>query len=407
MADNMTTELEGGPGPEGQLNTKSELDPQSVVTFIYRGENPYMRFLARGLQERGMSVSVREISDDQFDSFQKSLRQFRGQQPSLDEEKKHTYSLPQGEERKAAFEILQEKEEAATKEFSEYRKQQATTLIGPIEGIAVTDYTMKNNTLAIVGREHQIRGYDALEWENITEPGVREKLAPIIEQIRAAGKIPVLLQRHIGDHIEIDNLTETEREETMSIAKEIISGGIYYRYLPSLMGEDTEAKKDSIRDRLLDRKDYKRDGIYAALIKKNFDVPIISDTDFGFTNVNQGPTDSGSSGQSNIVEILQNMGINPENTVLLADHHLRKIQAQEVQERGLDKVEIVRICPCCLIMSGGHPEEQEFGEELQKRGFRLFPIQIEADNKAIDNLMQSIEQKRAEIEAQKLTASLP
>lgn len=156
MADNMTTELEGQ-GPEGQLDTKSEIEPNSVVTFVYRGENPFLISLVQHLKNSGIPVDAREISNEDYKS-----------------------NTPEG----------------------------LRTLIGPISGVIVTDETLRKVVSGTPGcyavsAEYAQQEADTEAYANRGENSV-DKVAsaakPVIDQILKAGKIPVVYEDHLGDH---------------------------------------------------------------------------------------------------------------------------------------------------------------------------------------------------------------
>ena len=61
MADMTQAEVEGK-GPEGQLNTKSEIEPTPTVSVLYRRGNEMMSQLVQRLAGRDLKVVDRSIS---------------------------------------------------------------------------------------------------------------------------------------------------------------------------------------------------------------------------------------------------------------------------------------------------------------------------------------------------------
>lgn len=318
------TEIEGV-GPEQQLNTQSELDPRSVVTFVYRGENPYMRFLARGLQARGVPVNVREVSMEAYDQYCRSLGE----------------NIKTFEDVHSRYQRLPEEE----------RVKLAESIIPPLDsnqGLVVTDLTLRLETETLFGRK-VIRGYQLLEWGRSTdEQEVVEKLTPLIDQIRAAGKQPVVLQAQLGDHI-------------------------------SFIKELADPRGNSYT--------------YVALIQKNFDIPVIP-----FEQLEN--RDDFNMEHNNLPALLKKIGVDSSDAVLLIDHHLYYLKKHIVLERGFGSVEVARICPCCLANTGDIATDK-----LLELGFKLFPAQVEPDNEVIDKLMGRIEETEAEIEAEEPSPS--
>lgn len=180
----MSAEL-GGPRPDQQLNTQSERDPRSFVTFVYRGDNLYMRFLVDGFKAKGIPTISREVSHEDLDAHFDAVKQ----EPK-------------------------DKQASALKSFIE-----------PLQGVVVTDITF-DNVFANVLRTRTpfghstVNAYDALEWDEGGEQDVVAALGPVVEQITASGKKPVALRENLGDHVrfhaapgEIKREREAERAE--------------------------------------------------------------------------------------------------------------------------------------------------------------------------------------------------
>lgn len=371
----MSAEIPTGPRPEQGLNTKSELDPKPVVTFVYRGENPYMRFLVNGFKTRGVPTIVREVSSEEFGEYAK-----------------------------------------VSKEEDDPKQASLKTLIGLLQGVVVSDMTFDNVFRHFLRTETpfghpEISAYDVLDWGEGGEKGIVATLRPVIEQITSNGKKPVALQTHLGDHIRI-KLDPDEREQLRPIEKEIN---------PRL---DDQVSKESGESA----------SIYAAILKKNFDVPVISSSTFAkssqqtpenpdiarFIELNGREKAVAVFGKMlvpeahpnpvTIIDLLGKMGVPVEKTVLLLDHNTeRYINHNEIRALSEKGVEVALICPCCLVLnvdrefgfreSGMSLKQSELRQKsFKKMGARVFPIERpEPDDKLIERLMDLVQKKRPEI----------
>ncbi len=332
------TEAEGK-GPEGSLNTQSELDPKSVVTFVYRGENPYMRVLARGLQARGIPTDVHELSVDRYNVYvQEIVKGYTDRNRPRDRD-------------------LIDNLMAADQE---YKAQLIGPLVNSSQGIIVTDITTSKDVEKFTS-DRSVNAYEAIARGQNFEQEFIGQLTPVIAQIKSEGKNPALLTHRIADHLPvIEEPNDEQRKQLTQAEREILNENKNMGW----HGPEPEEMQ------------------FAAMVKKNFDIPVIAN----FYNRET----------QNILEILKERGLDPENTVLLVDHHIYNFSREEVKQTGFGEVPIVRICPCCLAKFGGD-EEAIAGGRLQTLGFKLFPIQVEPNNEAIDNLMGMIEEKRAEL----------
>jgi hypothetical protein len=144
----MLQEFREGQVPEQPINKQSEKDPNSVVTFIYRGNNPFMRALVLGARNNGLVVNSREISDEAY------------------------------------------KEKGSD----------AKELLGEVSGIVVTDGTLSKLVAEVMPEEQTaLNAYEALGGLDSAESIVRMAL-PVIEGIRKLGRIPVILNARLEDH---------------------------------------------------------------------------------------------------------------------------------------------------------------------------------------------------------------
>ncbi len=378
MADNMTETSETS-GAEQSLNTQSEKDPNSVVSFVYVGENPYMRFLAQGLEQRGVPVNVHEVKPEAYRNFLKTA-----------EEK----WIP------VSNEIMKLKEDDPIRrekrqQYFNFKRDLLAQTVGDVQGIAVTDLSFGENSHAPVSAIlhlpaiNGIRSFEGSDNQfEIPETEMIDKIGSFIRQIDAAGKKPVILQCHMGDHF-YRELSQAERETITPIEEEILPSEI----IATASRPQGHEKVDAIEGA----------SIYTALIKKHFDLPVIPLTDFGFRSRLDGPsqTQYRYNQESNILALLEEKGLDPKETVLLIDQHVRYMSEDQIKDRGLDQVEVARVCPCCLDIR----HEVEGRDFLLQRGLKLFPTRLEPDPKAIESLMGTIDQKKAELAAKETEAT--
>lgn len=198
--------------------------------------------------------------------------------------------------------------------------------------------------------EALIPAYKALEgykhWSSIEN--IIADVTPIIEEIRQAGKIPVVETKKLGDHLA--GFTSDRGGNTA-----------FEDFMGNFSGEEIEQKTGIVKQNLGGYASF-----YSALLTKNFSI-----------------------GNDDKIAPIGNI-------VRIGDHHVF------YQEAATD-AEIAFICPCCIGLTS---TTSSANEKAMEYGYRLFPLKYSADiTPVIDNLMGMIEQKRAEIEAQKLSAA--
>lgn len=160
------TELEGQ-GPEGQLNTQSEKDPKSVVTFVYREGNPFMDRLASNSAQRGLNVQVKALSYKEVKSFA-GLSPYGG------------------------------KEENAPKRMALQK------LLGELAGVIVTDGTV-HQPVETLFENNTLSAYDALYARYDRMEGIEnlwQMVEPVIEELRETGIEPVVFDSGMADHLQ-------------------------------------------------------------------------------------------------------------------------------------------------------------------------------------------------------------
>jgi hypothetical protein len=317
---NMEQEMTGQKPVERQLNRTSETDPKSPVTFIYRGDNPFMKTLMEGLRSKGVTVHVKEISDDDYArSFHKG---------------------------NAAF----------------------GTLIGEVSGIVVTDQTL-NLPVSNVMTEglKPINAYDLLGGlESIGQ--VQNMVRPTVEAAERIGRKLVVLDSPLSDHTQRQLERILDYEQTQK----------YFYNVSEKYGQPM--------------------CIYSVIIHEAFGLPVIGTNE---SRYNRRDPDY-QMNFSSIVSSLEERNLSPEEVLVFADHHLRKLTPDEISLRKLDQVDIILGCPCCI---GAYRSESTaaYEEEIRKLGLKIFPLEVKAGTNTEDRLsklMEMIEQKRAELKAQ-------
>jgi hypothetical protein len=229
---------------------------------VYRGNNPYLNQIAEGLRELGCEVIVKKVPTTSF------------------------------EEGDSAVKI---------KDF-----------IGTVSGKIVTDYTLYKIVQELHPGADIVNAYDLLETESGSKiesvDDILGMVGPVIDEIRANGREPLILVEPLGNHI------------------------------GTFMSEE-------FREQQGEKERYSEfwDEWYASLIGKNFDVPVISKEEFHFI---KGPPFTRPEG--NVAQLLEARGISKEKAVVIVDHHIYKLQYDQVDRAGLSDIEIALICPCCI-----------------------------------------------------------
>jgi hypothetical protein len=335
----MEQEMTGQIPVEQQLNRTSEQDPNSVVTLVYRGANPFMRSLANGLRQKGMLIDQREISPEDYHRF--------------DEERTKLWKIEN------PFEYR-------TEEYQKFNAERADKLIrlqeghlGTLSGIVVADGTMRGKLAC----EH-ILAYHAIEEEQIsTYEDVVKKIGPVIDQLRHNKRYPVVLRNFLGEHYECGKLGNSQ--------------------------EISEKVKDELRGKEAPMRNYKQNFSFTYALKSAFNLPVIdldSYCDSPYTKK-----------VKNFAEVIRSFGIDSESAVILTDHHIYNMNyprgKEDYLKSGVADLDIVPICHCCI---GGDSEVQG---ALEDAGFKVYPLQYEGPKIApvVEKLAEMIEQKKEEL----------
>jgi len=263
------------------------------VTFVYRGTNPYMRALAKGMREAGANVSVTEVPVDTDEKILKDPDKLGG-------------------------------------------------IVGDIEGHVVTDDTLSTTVNEILD-QHTLNAYKLRHKSEVrTVEDVQDKLGPIIEEIRDQERVPVVLGFKINNH------------------------NANNEFPPSSAGTR---------------------GDYGKVISAEFNVPLLLQE---FMWRGGKPT-------ANLIDVLKEHDIDPEKAVLLADHHIYEINDDGIKESGLDQLQIIPVCPCCLGKGG------EFVQNLEDKGFNVFPIEHGSDTnttEAVESLSEKLKDDNSQQDAE-------
>lgn len=204
---------------EAEKTIEAENKPR--VTFVFRGDNSYLRFLADSLAKEGYDIDVRSIEPSDF-----FLDECLSRKPN-------------------------EKAEALIKNIA--------------GGKIVTDYTLEPAIREITG-ERAINAYWCLEEEDWkSKENITETLRPIIKEIREGNRIPVVLQDHLGDHI--GSMPFFKKKEQIKKLEQDV---------PMIMHAGT-------KERNLNEWDYKdriKGNAYSAVLNQELNIPVITLDDF-------------------------------------------------------------------------------------------------------------------------------
>jgi hypothetical protein len=228
----------------------------------------------------------------------------------------------------------------------EKKARVARLLLGeePISGLVVVDNTMRNLVNAILpSGQTAIEAYQTL-GDTETEEDIFELVNPLISELRNQGRKIAILNMNLRDH--------------------------------------------SYRDD------------YGNVISTLFNVPLIDVKEGKGVSVDNKYFLQGVEGD--VLNSLSEKGLEPEQVVLLADHHLRYLPSETVEALGLNKVELALVCPCCINFSmdvTGDSGASEYMHQITALGMKLYPgvenkLRIEF---ATQSLLKMIEQKREEL----------
>lgn len=268
--------------PKLQIHPAESVESdKKVINLVYRGDNPYLDKLGAELISLGHTIHVHKcpvtLKQSEFPAFVSNL--------------------------------------------------------GSLEGNVVTDRTLFDTAKKVVG-DNVINAYSLVKWKMESREEVADYVRPIIEEIRAAGRSPVVLHRWLGDHF----------ETSQNIAQSVMSSSEYKQFeSATVYGEEQSTKKSS--------------DVYASILSADLGLSVITKEEFG--------------GGENILEILGKKDI--LGAVILVDHHVYEMREDQINENGFDNVEIVPICPCCIGNSA------MYADSLKDAGFNLYPLSYKAE----------------------------
>lgn len=338
------------------------------IVVLYRGgvegqpTNPFMSAVASGLKNRGLNIVDHPISPEAVEG---------------NNVWHYNYALLG----KASLTDSNDPEEIQ-KQKNRYGdwddlliKEKAKAVIGDIPkgAIVITDHTFgEGNAGKILREEYGVReiigAYRSLDEEKtemVGIDGVRNLIGPIVDAIRADGKKPVVLNACLDDHLRSFELSTTD--------------------LKSLQAQNPEISANYFNP----KGNY---GLkYALSIKKALDVPIIPlIVDEGYVS-EVGIDYNRSWFIDSFIADLESIGVDPKEAVMLADHHLYYLRPEEIKQAGLDRVEILRICPCCVgIQESNNPE---YADKMRQLGLNLYPVPASASSNTIEKVLNNLSSK--------------
>ncbi len=97
-----------------------------------------------------------------------------------------------------------------------------------------------------------------------------------------------------------------------------------------------------------------------------------------------------------IQDALDFLGVEPDNAVIVGDHHVYYLRGKAVEDAGFDHVDFHPICPCCVGL------EPHYLENLIEHGFKIpeVPAEVKAQYIPLDKLADKIRRMISEIEFQ-------
>jgi len=288
----MPRQRSGPPNSPPPPAAESKESASQTFTFVYRGENPYLNELVAQVSALGHKVSVHKVPVE----------------------------TPE--------DVLRDPEKLKP-------------LIGTLGGRVITDRTVYKSVSALAGNE-VLNAYDLLHWEIKGTEDIVSKISPIVEEIRAKGKTPVVLRQWLADHSDPMHRALTVLEKELEDSSEL-----------------AELKKTYYRNEEGYPRGYREAGnFYAAILSEKLGVPVIRGEHF-----NRGYNGNGG---ASIIKALEQIGVNKDEAVILVDHHVYNMREKEVSAAGFDQVQIVPICACCI----GFKE----GSKAGLSDFNLFPL---------------------------------
>jgi len=327
-----------------EVSEEREKEPKAKVVVVYRGENPYMMRLSERLKEMGYEVDERRISVEAYEEIEEDIKKTGFITPA-----KHAPLI-----KKIIGEI-------------------------PQNVCVVTDKTMRVYVSLLA--ENLIDAYrEGLDREFKSPADIVKYFKPFVDEIRERGKVPVLVQKCLADHLSyaIEGLEGLEKNKIIKKAFEL---GLYPQYLKEIKDKkDFEFRVERGEGAVL----------LSTVVNQDLNVPVITEDELYWE---LGSLDERKGLQGNVIEILKEHGLNKDQVVLLVDHHVYELKGETLKESGFPEVPIVLVCPCCV----GKEEK----DNLKKRGFNVFDLKFEGNNDMFENVKQAIEKRILDLKKQK------
>jgi hypothetical protein len=281
--------------PQQGAKVESQEREIQTFTFVYRGDNPFLEKLVAQVRTMGHTVTVYKVPIETPDE---TLRDAQKLKP----------------------------------------------LLGEFSGKVVTDTTLHKAVSAIAGEE-VFNAYKLMEWDIQSVEDLAAKYQPLVEEVRSAGKTPIVLEHHIGDHSD-----HIFGKQVSKLAKEL--------------------GKPNIRS---------SGELSIAIFEDRLGVAKVSEKDF---------TIDYRHGRTNLIDALNKMGVQPKDAVVLVDHHVSYLREKEIVRAGFDQVQFVPICSCCIGETGEY--KSGLGE------LNLFPLKYKAATVAYAQKLTGEEPERVE-----------
>jgi hypothetical protein len=226
---------------------EKEIEPHPQVTFVFRGENPFMKAMVDGVRGSNISVNVSMITHEVFNNLQNAL------QSPLPFEKPNVNVNTWAMSSEDSLRIVE-----YNTRVIDYKNRIRRQFLGDLQGVVITDETLYPNVRDLL--MHQpIRAYTAIESQWLASSGVTEitthtlsdMVRPIANEIMEAGKKPKLCPNYLDDHLPGIKLSPDEERTN---------------YPPFFDVEDTLFGRTLKRDLGLEAINYKTDDLKKVVI---------------------------------------------------------------------------------------------------------------------------------------------
>jgi len=273
---------------------------------IYRGENAYMRSIVGALRQTGTSVNVTELAA----TLSKDAAVGRV--------------------------VLETLEQAG-----DLQEKTPVLVDGTVNESFICPY-WAGKQLGEVDRIRRDRFVNA--YDSFTKGPLRAQqhvgiLRSVVQSLRAAGRIPVLMEQAMGDHLS-DMKPEDLMQGSLSDTQELAE---------RRTGELKRRHPDQDRIRL-QRERYEKSAQVTAMLSAQLGIDHIIGVDaFDPRQITQDAL-RGINVKNALTKAIEALGLAPDKVTLLIDHHIYEIRPTEalIPMTGLSRVEIIPICTCCL-----------------------------------------------------------